>query len=291
MLHLIKRGRENLRELTIHHFQVATDSAGVKYVYQCKDMATKNHQDDENRALGRMYQIQSDDCPVRSFELYMSKLNPNSEVLFQVPRRYFKVADDTWYEGKPIGKNNLGDMMPRISKSADLSRRYTNHCLRGTAITVLDTHQFASRHIMSVSGHKSENSLKSYSRHTSEGTKRDMSMTLSKSVGLTAQTEVGVSSSLATPNSDTTNPEQVSDASLPEIAVESSAGDICILECDLADSVLADLPMPLRPAPNQIFTQNMSVHQQNLSTQWEMPAAPIIQNSSVVINYNYYYPS
>lgn len=46
--------------------------------------------------------------------------------------------------------------------------------------TQLDQNGFESRHIMNLlSGHKSESSLKSYSRHVDENTKRRMSHTLS----------------------------------------------------------------------------------------------------------------
>ncbi|CAC5420454.1 unnamed protein product [Mytilus coruscus] len=63
---------------------------------------------------------------------------------------------------------------------------YTNHCLRATAITLLDQDGFEARDIMAVSGHRSENSIRSYSR-TDEGKKRKMSScisdAISKSVG------------------------------------------------------------------------------------------------------------
>ena len=73
-------------------------------------------------------------------------------------------------------------MMATISQNAQLSRRYTNHCLRATAITILDAANFASRYIMTFSGHKAESSLKTYSKTTSEEIKRKMSSTLCKSL-------------------------------------------------------------------------------------------------------------
>ena len=70
--------------------------------------------------------------------------------------------------------------MPEISRKAELSRPYTNHCLRSTAITILDDNNFASRHIMAVSGHRAESSL-TYARHTSKETQRNMSHILANS--------------------------------------------------------------------------------------------------------------
>lgn len=57
---------------------------------------------------------------------------------------------------------------------AQLSTTYTNHCIRATCITVLDQKGIESRHIMSISGHKSENSIKCYSRNVSEDKKHEM---------------------------------------------------------------------------------------------------------------------
>ena len=76
-------------------------------------------------------------------------------------------------------------MMKKISAAAKLSVSYTNHSLRATTVHVLDVAQFPSRHIMSVTGHKSENSLKTYTGQTSEETKKRMSDTLNKMTNAT----------------------------------------------------------------------------------------------------------
>ena len=46
--------------------------------------------------------------------------------------------------------------MKAISKQAKFSREYTNHSIRATSVTILDRCEFEARHIMWVSGHKSE---------------------------------------------------------------------------------------------------------------------------------------
>ena len=83
-----------------------------------------------------------------------------------------------------VGKNKLGCMMSEFSKIAKLSKKYTKHCIRATAITALDQAGCVSRHIMSVSGHRSEASIKSYSRKTSTDQKRKVSETLGKLIPL-----------------------------------------------------------------------------------------------------------
>ena len=90
-----------------------------------------------------------------TFEFYLSKLHPNCEALWQRPKDSVD-NDGFWYA------NILGSMMTTISKWGKLSKIYSNNSIRATSITIMDECGIASRHIMKVSGHKSETSLKSY---------------------------------------------------------------------------------------------------------------------------------
>ena len=53
-------------------------------------------------------------------------------------------------------------MMKKISVAADLSKIYTNYCIRATSITVLHRARLDGNAIIAISGHKSVDSLKSY---------------------------------------------------------------------------------------------------------------------------------
>jgi len=94
-------------------------------------------------------------CPVASFESYISKLNPKCKALWQRPKDFVYESDTIWYNNSPVGKHLLGSMMTNISKRGQLSRHYTKHSIRATSITIMDESGFESRHIMKVSGHKS----------------------------------------------------------------------------------------------------------------------------------------
>jgi hypothetical protein len=96
-------------------------------------------------------------CPVKTFVHYKKKLNPICVFLFQRPSKQPKV--DVWYDNMPLGRNQLGIIMSEISQEFALSQVYTNHSLRATTVHVLDAANIAVRHIMSVTGHKSESSL------------------------------------------------------------------------------------------------------------------------------------
>ena len=65
----------------------------------------------------------------------------------------------------------------------ELSRHYTNHSIRATSITIMDESGFESRHIMKISGHKSEASLKLYAQNKK---KIKISECLSNSLGQSA---------------------------------------------------------------------------------------------------------
>jgi site-specific recombinase XerD len=76
-----------------------------------------------------------DNCPVRSLDLYLSKLNPKCNSFFQQPLLFPK--KNVWYAAQPIGKNKICAWMGHLSTSAGLSKRYTNHCIRATVATGL----------------------------------------------------------------------------------------------------------------------------------------------------------
>ena len=115
-------------------------------------------------------------CPVKSFEIYLSKLSPKSDSLFQQPKSSFTQGE--WYNGRPHGVNAISGFMSKISKAAGLSQSYTNHCLRATAVTVLGNSGVSAPDIIAVSGHKNVQSLIPYQRSISDSKRYSMSSVL-----------------------------------------------------------------------------------------------------------------
>ena len=152
MLYLCRRGRENLRSLNINSFEVKQfPDDGVHYIILVKDELTKNNcvNDDYNEG-GMIVETGKENCPFASFALYLSKLNPKCQSFFQRPKQN-PSPNGPWYDNQVIGVKSLDKMMKTISKEAGLSLLYTNHCIRATCITLLDSQGVEARHILSPS--------------------------------------------------------------------------------------------------------------------------------------------
>ena len=76
----------------------------------------------------------------------------------------------------------LGNMMREISAKAMLSKVYTNHCVRATAITLWSEAGLSDRHICHISGHRNPNSLQHYNSRPSSSQLRKCSDVLSSAL-------------------------------------------------------------------------------------------------------------
>ena len=115
-----------------------------------------------------------------SYDQSSSKLHPSLNLLWQRPKALdnFSESDSVWHCNSPLGKNTLGSVMKTISVDCKLSQGYTNHCIRSTAVSVLDKNNIEARHITCMSGHKSESNIRYYSRQLTESKTREISQTL-----------------------------------------------------------------------------------------------------------------
>lgn len=190
VLYWCRRGREGQRNLKPSSFAFQTDEDGKQYVTMTCDESTKNHpggihDKPSNEKDARMYETENETDGYRAMKLYLAKLNPKCEALFQMPRRDWKKInfnDDCWYENRPLGVNSLGSMMTTISKEANLSTVYTNHCVRATTITLWSEAGLADRHICQISGHRNPSSLRHYNSQPSSQQLRQCSDVLSNAL-------------------------------------------------------------------------------------------------------------
>ena len=81
---------------------------------------------------------------------------------------------EEWFENQVVGRDPLNNAMKLLSERAKLSQMYTNHCIRACVVTKLDEEGFEARHIMVVSSHKCENSIKTYASKCPETKKKEM---------------------------------------------------------------------------------------------------------------------
>ena len=114
-----------------------------------------------------------------SLKLYIFHLNTSYEAFFQRPNAYFSGhVSSRWFDNMAVGRSILGGFMSRISTEAQLTNRFTNHCVRASTITTLKHQGFSNSDICSVTGHKREESLVHYCKEPSDASKNAMSKAL-----------------------------------------------------------------------------------------------------------------
>ena len=175
-LHFLRRGSENMENMKKDHFQLEFNSQNETWrVVKKKDELTKNHTGIDELVSGVMPENPTDKmCPVRSYVLYTDHLNAENPFLWQLP---LKVIDpespNVWYGLQKLGKNTMAKFMSQLSIKCGLSQIYTNHCIRVTGASILTRMKFSASEIMSVTGHKSVQSLAVYQK-TQDKTKEKM---------------------------------------------------------------------------------------------------------------------
>ena len=183
-----RRGRENQRQLTPTMLSLQKTPQGVEY-YELNRSHPGSLPDAEDESDAKIFSVPgSERCPVKTLKNYLSHLNPTSDALFQRPRdgqsKKFNPTDDKfWYCSAPHGITTLNKMMKEMSKRAGIEPHLTNHCLRATSVTVLSDHNCETRHIKSITGHKSDQAVESYNERPSIEQQQKMSLVLSDFIG------------------------------------------------------------------------------------------------------------
>ena len=183
-------GREWIRNLKVSDLKIYFDESGTEYADPKLPVFSKNTKgsvDEKYYSCCKQSRIYAEDqkctCPVEAIKLYLSKIPPNVEDLFPMPKRRWNFQDRYWYAEKQVlGKNQLGTKMSTISSDAKLSTIYTNHCIRATCVTRLANKGFSISDIQAVTGHKRADSVQRYIKQIDSEKKRKLSNALSTSV-------------------------------------------------------------------------------------------------------------
>ena len=182
--------------------------------------------------------------------------------------------------------------MKNLSEAAKLGpNNYTNHSIRATCIGTLDEKGFEACHITTLSSHKSESTIKTYSNKCPDNKKREMYDALNDSVipkkTKTQDTNKEVKSTINVQDLKAINSDQNTNnnnANLP------NNFDLMPFEDEENDDFLLQY---LRDNPQENFNEKPVQSNQvvnttnNMST--SMPIVPkmFFQNSNITINYNF----
>ena len=153
----------------------------------------------------RTYENSSPLDPVGSFEFYILYLNPNWYAIFQTPNKHFKKEGPLWFRNEPLGKSNITKLRENISLKAELSEKYTNNCIRASAITALFQRGVDIKQICEITKHKDEGSLTHYISETTSPQKRHCSGLSQEAFDGHSALETSQESHRPTTNSESSN--------------------------------------------------------------------------------------
>lgn len=176
-------------------------------------------------------------CPVYCFENYLSKLCTKRNDLWQKPKPNLTGFETEWYFNAPLGRDPLNDTMKALSAKANLSKEYTNHCIRATTVTTLGENNVDGRIIMATTNHRSEASLKSYHRRISAKKRREVSDILAKEMGNEVPPPKAAKPSSSTISIPTNDPATVQAINVPPPPGENVNAEVSL-----------DVPVAVNPA-------------------------------------------
>ena len=108
----------------------------------------------------------SDRCPLQFLRLLLSKRPADLQSCGPLYLRPLKTPkQDVWFSSQPVGENNLDTYMQQMATLAGLdttNKRFTNHSARKTTIMKLQKAGVSNDKIVSITGHKNEQSLHDY---------------------------------------------------------------------------------------------------------------------------------
>ena len=172
-----RQGRENQREMKPGMVALRMTPQGEEYFELNRQFpgavpATKNHQrgllDAEDESDAKIFCTRSSQMSRENNQ--ESHLNPKLDAPFQWPwevRSFNPDKDKVWFCNAPLELNTLNTMMKSMKSRPGIQPQLTNHWLRATSVTVLSDNNSETRHISSVTGHKSDQLIERYNEQPS----------------------------------------------------------------------------------------------------------------------------
>lgn len=251
------------------------------------------------------------------FDCYTKHLHKDLPWFWQRPKRgRLHYTDNIWYDKIRVGHEPIEDFMSRLSAKAQLSKRYTNHSIRSTVMGIL-SELYEGRHVIGLSGHKSENTIKHYARHLLDKKKREMSDLLNAEIQPAKQAKENppnkapakFSFKPTTTSTISKPPDQPAMENAEEIPTENvnkavvapenkflieplnePDDDVLLQFLAKFDPITENLPPQENPPPlqpsNTMNINNVS-NIQNVANQRMIPNMYFGGNSTVTINYNF----
>ena len=204
-------------------------------------------------------------------------------------------------------------MKINLCENVKLSREYTNHSIRATVINNLDAAGFEARHIIQLSSHKSESTIKEYAPKCPDAKKKEMFESLSNAMlpkrahnATTNKQTKPTSTAVSAPNTCDTTPDiQDVKQNLPTFNLDPI--DDSTIDDTLLQELLTNIPqnfdntnnsnnnsaiatpksnvqVPVTQNNHQFNTQ---VINQNIPFGFPRVPAMYFPNSNVTINYNF----
>lgn len=184
LYHFGLRGRENLRSIQRDTFVIDEDETGKRFLKLDKVLKSKNvkaslsQKEFSDRKKCRMYEsTNKETCPLEAHVRYLALLPESTKDNTIFP----KFTKSGFSSTAVLGKETLGNFISTLSEKANLSKRYTNHCVRVTVVSVLKSKGYSNDEVASVTGHKNVSSVQRYARHINSNGLQKVSSSLNLS--------------------------------------------------------------------------------------------------------------
>ena len=174
-IHFALGSGEEHHSLQLSQIELIEDGGAARFVYT-ENYSNNNHKVQPKCVTYYANESNHHRCLLHLFQLYISHRPADVSHFYLTLLR--KKRDDVWYSKVPVGHNTLSQTVGQLCKLAGITGFKTNHSLRVTSATRLFQSGIDEQLIMSHTGYRSVDGVRSYKR-ISEEQKKSVSRVLS----------------------------------------------------------------------------------------------------------------